>query len=68
MAALAQWPAFLVGPPLIGAVAGAVGLRTALLLLTVTSLAIAVCSRWVVDHGQPAATSPTPVPEATAQA
>jgi MFS family permease len=68
VAALAQWPAFLVGPPLIGAVAGAVGLRSALLLLVLTSLAIAVSSRWVVDRGQPAATSPAPVPEATAQA
>ena len=65
VAALAQWPAFLLGPPVIGALAGALGLRAALLLLVLTGLAIAVCSRWVRDPapaGQPA------VPEVTAQA
>ena len=68
VAALAQWPAFLLGPPLIGAVAGALGLRTALLLLVLTSLVIAVCSRWVVDARQPVRAAAPPVPETTAQA
>ncbi|MCZ2830601.1 MFS transporter [Modestobacter sp. VKM Ac-2986] len=68
VAALAQWPAFLLGPPLIGALAGAFGLRAALLLLVLTSLAIAVCSRRVLDSGQPERTAQPPVPEATTQA
>ena len=68
VAALAQWPAFLLGPPLIGALAGAFGLRTVLLLLVATSLAIALCSRWVLDSRHPAQAARPPVPEATAQA
>ncbi|MCW2529242.1 MAG: major facilitator superfamily 1 [Pseudonocardiales bacterium] len=45
--AIGQWPAFLLGPPIIGAIAAAVGLRTALLLILVTSLVISIGSRGV---------------------
>jgi MFS family permease len=68
VAALAQWPAFLLGPPVIGALAGAVGLRSALLLLVLTSLTIAVCSRRVLDSRHPAPPAAAAVPEAGAQA
>jgi len=37
-----QWPAYLIGPPIIGAVAGLVGLRSALGVLVIAALAIAV--------------------------
>ena len=37
-----QWPAFLLGPPLIGVLAGMVGLRLALGLVIVSTLAIAL--------------------------
>ena len=37
-----QWPAFLLGPPLIGVLAGLVGLRIALGLVIVSTLAIAL--------------------------
>ena len=40
-----QWPAFLVGPPLIGLLAGAVGLRAALVTLVVTALLAALLVR-----------------------
>ncbi len=42
-----QWPAFLIGPPLIGAVAGLVGLRVALFTLVVASALIVVLSSWI---------------------
>jgi MFS family permease len=45
VAALGQWPAFLLGPPIIGAIAGLVGLRCALLLAVASSLTIAALSR-----------------------
>ena len=37
-----QWPAFLIGPPLVGALAGATGLRGALWLLVAAALAVSV--------------------------
>ncbi|MTD15462.1 MFS transporter [Nakamurella sp. YIM 132087] len=44
---LGQWPAFLIGPPLIGAVAGLIGLRGALGVLVVAALAIVLLARFV---------------------
>lgn len=49
-----QWPAFLIGPPLIGAVAGLVGLRVALFTLVVAAALIVLLSSWI--------RSPAPVP------
>ena len=52
-----QWPAFLLGPPLIGVLAGMVGLRIALGLVIVSTLAIALLAcrvrpaRAAVDGG-----------------
>lgn len=46
MAATMGYGAFLMGPPLIGFVAGAVSLRVALLLLVVSGLGIALGGRW----------------------
>ena len=42
-----QWPAMLLGPPLIGAVAGLVGLRFALFVLVGAAVLIAVLSGWI---------------------
>ena len=42
-----QWPAFLVGPPLIGAVAGLVGLRVALFTLVAAAALIVLLSSWI---------------------
>ena len=42
-----QWPAMLIGPPLIGALAGLVGLRGALFLLVAAALSIVLLARWV---------------------
>ncbi|WP_092863898.1 MFS transporter [Quadrisphaera sp. DSM 44207] len=42
VAALGMWPAFLLGPPLVGALAGLAGLRSALWLLVVAAAGIAV--------------------------
>lgn len=42
-----QWPAFLIGPPLIGAVAGLVGLRGALFTLVVAAALIVLLSSWI---------------------
>lgn len=44
-----QWPAFLIGPPLIGALAGTFGLRLALVLLVGCAVAIAVLAGRVRD-------------------
>ena len=44
---LGQWPAMLVGPPLIGAIAGLVGLRDALFTLVVAAALIVVLSSWI---------------------
>ncbi len=44
---LGHWPAMLVGPPLIGAVAGLVGLRVSLFVLVAAALAVAVLASWV---------------------
>jgi len=56
-----QWPAYLIGPPIIGAVAGLVGLRSALGMLVVAALAIAVLVGRVREP-HPAAPSTPPVP------
>lgn len=42
-----QWPAFLVGPPLIGGIAGLVGLRVALIALVLAAALIVVLSSWI---------------------
>ena len=42
-----QWPAMLIGPPLIGAVAGLVGLRSALFALVAAALLIVLLVSWV---------------------
>ncbi len=42
-----QWPAMLIGPPLIGAVAGLVGLRGALFLLVAAALLIVLLAGWI---------------------
>lgn len=42
-----QWPAFLVGPPLIGGIAGLVGLRVALFTLVLAAASIVVLSSWI---------------------
>lgn len=42
-----QWPAMLIGPPLIGAVAGLVGLRVALFTLVAAAVLIVVLSSWI---------------------
>ena len=62
VAALGQWPAFLLGPPLIGALSSALGLRTALLLLVVTSCAMAAAARWTTEP-----VTPVPAPEPAAE-
>lgn len=49
---LGQWPAYLVGPPLIGAVAGLVGLQAALGITVLASLTIAVLAGRVREPGQ----------------
>jgi len=46
-----QWPAYLIGPPIIGAVAGLVGLRSALGVLVIAALAIAVLAGRVREPG-----------------
>src|SRR5664279_3879141 len=49
-----QWPAYLIGPPIIGAVAGLVGLRSALGVLVIAALAIAVLAGRVREPIAPA--------------
>ena len=44
---LGQWPAFLVGPPLIGGIAGLVGLRCALFTLVAAAALIVLLSSWI---------------------
>ncbi len=46
-----QWPAMLVGPPLIGAIAGLVGLRSALFLLAVAAILIVLLAGWIQQGG-----------------
>ncbi|GAB3460118.1 MFS transporter [Kineococcus endophyticus] len=55
---LGEWPAFFVGPPLVGALAELTSLRAALGLLVVTSLLVAVLARWI---RVPAVDGPAPV-------
>ncbi len=55
---LGEWPAFFVGPPLVGALAEVTSLRAALGLLVVTSLLVAVLARWI---RVPAVDGPAPV-------
>jgi hypothetical protein len=45
--AAASWPAFLVGPPLVGAVAEASSLRIGLSVVAVAALTISLLARWV---------------------
>lgn len=47
LVSLGQWPAFLVGPPLIGGIAGLVGLRFALFALVGAAALIVVLATWV---------------------
>ncbi len=47
-----QWPAYLIGPPIIGAVAGLVGLRSALGILVIAALAIVVLAGRVREPHQ----------------
>jgi MFS family permease len=44
---LGQWPAILVGPPIIGAVSGLVGLRWSLFVLVGAAAVIVVLARWI---------------------
>lgn len=53
VASLGQWPAFLLGPPVIGALAGVVGLRWGLGLVVVSALLIAALAGRLRDPGQP---------------
>jgi MFS family permease len=46
-----QWPAMLIGPPLIGAVAGLVGLRDALFLLVGAAALILLLAGWIDQPG-----------------
>lgn len=52
---LGSWPAFMIGPPLIGAIAGAVGLRYALGFVVLTTLSIALLAGRIRAPEQPAA-------------
>lgn len=60
VASLGQWPAFLLGPPVIGALAGVIGLRMALGLVVVCALLIAVAAGRLRDPGQPERHVPRP--------
>lgn len=53
VASLGQWPAFLLGPPVIGALAGVIGLRLALGLVVVSALTIAAIAGRLTDPRQP---------------
>lgn len=53
VASLGQWPAFLLGPPVIGALAGVVGLRWGLGLVVVSALLISALAGRLRDPGQP---------------
>lgn len=53
VASLGQWPAFLLGPPLIGALAGVIGLRSALGLVVLSALTIAAIAGRLTDPRQP---------------
>jgi MFS family permease len=44
---IASWPAFLVGPPLVGGLSDLTSLRTALLVVVLAGAVIAVLGRWV---------------------
>ncbi|RKS73793.1 fucose permease [Motilibacter peucedani] len=57
VATLGQWPAFLVGPLVVGGLAGAVGLRPALLLVAVAAVAVAALSLRLREPGTPVAQS-----------
>ena len=52
--ALGSWPAFLIGPPLIGLLAGVWGLPVALGLLVVTALGIVGLAQWIRVDTHPA--------------
>lgn len=47
-----QWPAFLVGPPLIGGLAGLVGLREALSVIVLAAVAILLLAGWIRQPNQ----------------
>ena len=65
---LGQWPAILTGPPLIGALAGLVGLRWGLGLLVLSAAAIVVIGHWIrppAGSGRPPLMNTDPGVEAT---
>jgi hypothetical protein len=57
---LLYWPAFLLGPAVIGTLAHATSLRTAFFVPVATACVFAVLARWVRDGGDPVE-GPTPV-------
>jgi MFS family permease len=57
---LGEWPAFFVGPPLVGALAEVSSLRAALGLLVVTSLLVALLARWIRVPAGPLASPVSP--------
>jgi MFS family permease len=57
---LLYWPAFLLGPAIIGTLAQATSLRTAFFVPVGTACVFAVLARWVRDTGDPVE-GPTPV-------
>ena len=56
---LGEWPAFLLGPPLIGGLAELLGLRAALSVIVVSGLAIVVLAAFVDDRGPAVQSSST---------
>jgi hypothetical protein len=57
---LLYWPAFLLGPAVIGTLADATSLRTAFFVPVTTACVFAVLAGWVRNTGDPAE-GPTPV-------
>jgi fucose permease len=55
VASAGQWPAFLAGPPIIGALAGLFGLRAALILAVLAPLAVTVLAGRVREPAPPGA-------------
>jgi MFS family permease len=56
---LGEWPAFLLGPPMIGGLAELVGLRAALGVIVAAAVAIVVLAAFVRDRGPTAQSSST---------